>query len=95
MSESLYVTITSIPDLTFSENISVFPNPAINEITIEGLDTATDTYIQIFNSSGKNVHKRQLKASKKEINIRGLPEGLYNLVIIQGNNKAAYKIIKM
>lgn len=70
-----------------STDFSVFPNPILNEITINS-EEKIDRII-IFDSSGKKVFN--LKFPKKKIDISILSKGIYFIKIEFSGNKSVFK----
>lgn len=67
----------SVENLTFNTIFSLFPNPAINEITIETSGEPKESSLAIVNSAGQELIKRQLIEHKTVIDITNLPSGVY------------------
>jgi ligand-binding sensor domain-containing protein len=70
-------TSTNIFDLTDPADLKIYPNPADDLLMIQGLKSAG--ILRIFNTSGKQMQTGKLNANLNEINISGLPEGIYIL----------------
>ena len=70
--------------------MSVYPNPSKGEVTIEGVEVAE---IKVYNSLGQMVKTFQ---GSNEINVSGLPEGVYLLRIMDadGRNHALRVAVK-
>jgi hypothetical protein len=94
LSDALKVIITSVNDLTYSENIKVYPNPTFDKINIEGLKSLNKTNIQLFDSAGRKLYSNQPVSTIIVIDITEFAQGIYHLVISEGNSKVDYKIIK-
>jgi hypothetical protein len=74
-----------------ASNISVYPNPATNNFTIESLQKAT---IEILNTQGQTIFQQQLQQGKSDIDISGLAKGVY-IVRLKSNDKTAVtRIVK-
>ena len=67
-----YKDITSIDDAE-NEKISVYPNPAENTITLQGIKTNT---VEIYNAAGIRIYMTN-EYDGKPINITHLKEGFY------------------
>lgn len=80
------------------ENISVFPNPAHNELYLQinsGLQGKVDFTIR--NIFGAAVHNEAIETSGyvyKWIDISLLPVGIYNVEFMNGNEIIQKKFIK-
>jgi hypothetical protein len=70
------------------ESVSLYPNPANDKLFLEGLEE--DCEISIYNAMGMKVKTMTLQGDA-EINISGLPAGLYLLRI---DNQRTLKFIK-
>ena len=73
----------SIEDLG-ALNIKLYPNPANDLITIEGLNIKNNT-IFIQNTLGQNIPTRFLTSN--QIDINHLPSGIYFVIIGEGNQQ--------
>ncbi|MBX9851618.1 MAG: CotH kinase family protein [Cytophagaceae bacterium] len=72
------------------QNITIFPNPSANEITIN-LESPKQFEAALYNALGELLIKVM---DQKQINISGLPSGIYYLNIKQGDNFYSQKIIR-
>jgi hypothetical protein len=74
--------------------ISVSPNPALNAFNITGL--TTDAAVALYNMTGQQVLKQQVKAGESKIDIATLPAGNYNLIIRDANGASTtFKLVKL
>lgn len=91
--------ITYISHLNINSNkinndeITVYPNPFTNEISIENISKNEDYLIKIYNSLGQNIYSGVLNSDKKTINTSELNSGIYFLYI-QGKEKFIIKLLK-
>ena len=69
-------------------NISVFPNPAVNEITVKTSEKIK--IINILDQQGKIV----IKTAQQKINVEGLATGIYYAIIETDKEKITRKFIK-
>ncbi|MCF8296439.1 MAG: T9SS type A sorting domain-containing protein [Saprospiraceae bacterium] len=81
---------TGINYKTNNSSISIIPNPANARLNIEfnnylNLSLSENLEILIFNSLGKLVKTKDLKASPKSLDISDLPQGLYIIAIKREN----------
>lgn len=77
-----------------NENISVYPNPFNDEITIEGLQDKP-ALIEIYDTVGKLEYKKQAGSNQRPvIDVSFLKNGLYILRIHQNGKVSNMKIVK-
>jgi len=75
------------------EEIKIYPNPAVGEIEIIGIDGFIDDLkVKIFDAFGTVVRKQSLYNQK--IDISGLPNGIYFISINTDNQQITKRIIK-
>lgn len=74
------------------ENFSIYPNPAINSLTIENFEIINE--LKIFDMQGKVRLHLSPKTETVNIDISHLPTGIYFLQIIGNNQVKNSKIIK-
>lgn len=65
--------------------INAFPNPAMDEIRISGLDASKSYRYEIYNSIGEVVSHSNLQPGENEIDLVMLPTGIY-LLRLQGQD---------
>ena len=85
-------TTTSIPALTKSQDeISVYPNPFENLITIGNISNSNNVYsAEIFDLTGKLI----LRSNENKISTEMLPKGFYFLTVKTENKSFTTKIQK-
>ncbi len=71
------------------ENVTVFPNPAIDKALIHANDLKE---IYLFNSDGKQI---PAVLNGKELSLRNLDTGMYFLVILNGDKIVTKQIVKL
>lgn len=77
-------------------NFSVFPNPAKDQITIEGpLETNTkEAQVLIYNTNGSLVSKDKYYGTKKTYSLTGFTSGIYFLEVKYSKKQSSnYKIL--
>jgi hypothetical protein len=78
-------------------NITIYPNPASDIVTIT-FDEAVDDEIQVsfLNAQGKLVKTDIIEATmaEKQINLQDLPGGIYFLKLTKGKLSNVYKVVK-
>ncbi len=75
------------------QNISIFPNPVINEITITS-ETLVDQ-VSIFNISGQEVFTRNTNSKSLSTDISHLNSGVYLIKIYSMGRVTTAKVIKI
>ena len=75
---------------TKDSEIFIYPNPAKEKVTIEGVEA---TEVEVYNALGQRV---KMLRSSNEINVSGLPEGVYLVRItdIEGKKHVARVVAK-
>jgi len=76
--------------------ISVFPNPVVNNLTFIHPKAGTNASMQLFTLDGKLVLFRNLQigAVQTSVDVSGFSKGLYIAVFANGNNKQSFKFEK-
>ena len=78
-----------------SDNLSIYPNPTKDFISIENNERQIEK-INVFNALGKivkNIDLSQIHYNLITINLKNLPSGIYNLGIIKKGETTYQKII--
>ena len=89
MSFSIDCSTTGIKELTLSQQIKVYPNPASTLLTIDNgnYSLLNGFSVSITDINGKSVHQSAITTPKSEIDISSWSKGTYILTII--DNKGA------
>ncbi|MCX2681245.1 S8 family serine peptidase [Galbibacter sp. EGI 63066] len=82
---------TVVSTQTQKKRISVYPNPTVDYITINGLAEGNDAY-QIANASGTVVATGN--GYNKNIDVSNYPSGLYVLTVREGGKTTGAKFVK-
>jgi len=93
------ITLSIENPSVFTEQVSVFPNPASNFIKISYKDkNASDFNTSLYDITGKQIHNIQKNTFNTEANIdiSQLSDGMYLLMLTEkeSNAKKTFKIIK-
>jgi predicted esterase len=75
------------------EMLSLYPNPAVNYLKIEGFEEENAT-VTIYDVQGKMVLKTEISKNNNQIDIQYLSKGYYQVELISGNTKMTQKFIK-
>ncbi|GEP51692.1 hypothetical protein FNO01nite_23640 [Flavobacterium noncentrifugens] len=89
-------TLVVEPALGLNDNarandIVVYPNPAVNEITIKGNLDTTDS-ISIYNMLGQKVIEKAIDSKEQKVDVSKLQSGVYTINF--NNSKFSYKFVK-
>jgi len=94
--ERVYVcepVVVGIKKLT-PESISIYPNPAIDKITIKIEEDQAPSQLSIMNLNGKEVLTSSLIKPKTQIDINNLPSGVYFVRLTSDRTVEVGKIVK-
>lgn len=73
----------------FGANVSIYPNPSSGMLYIEGI---SEGQVVISDLTGKVV--KEAGSIKAPIDIKDLPQGLYNLTIRQGSQVSSFQVVR-
>lgn len=82
-----YSTVISVQNKN-GIRVSVYPNPVVNELTIDNFDSIGK--LEIYNTMGTKIFDEQIVESKTQINFSQLPTGLYFIKM----NGRTFKVLK-
>ena len=74
--------VTDIGEFVISESLSLFPNPATNQITITSMHGAGDGTLTVFNPEGGQFLQQHLTGNVSPLDISSLPPGLYVVKLV-------------
>jgi CubicO group peptidase (beta-lactamase class C family) len=75
--DSIFLTGVNEKNNLRIEELTIYPNPSKDKITIPSFTKAGNTQLSIFNISGEKVMERQLTDNETQIDISALPRGVY------------------
>ena len=90
------ITVSTLSNAIFegsNNDLFIYPNPANNKITIEGISNSNTSYI-LYNISGKIISKGDLNNSNITIDISRLQKGTYFLKTFQESKSQTLSFIK-
>lgn len=91
-SNGFYANVSSdmsVEDVSIAQNqVQIYPNPAHDEFYIKGVDQAQ---VDIYSTLGKLVKSAQFNGDA--ISVKGMPKGVYFVVISNENMKVNKKVI--
>jgi len=83
--------VTATEDIN-QEKLSVYPNPANNQVNITGMQG--ETTIELFNSNGSLVKTVRTQESNLSFSIESLSDGIYLLKCLSKTGITSQKIIE-
>lgn len=82
----------SIGDETFIDKTIIYPNPVIDNLSIQSTDNSLIKDIQISDITGRIIFSQENYSTS--INLKEFSQGVYTLTYIESGNKKSKKIIK-
>lgn len=82
---------TQIKDINSHEGFQIYPNPANDFITFEGMK---ESMLFIYNTSGQLLISQKINETKSIINIKSLPIGVCFVKITNADTFAVKKLVK-
>lgn len=88
--------LTGINENTPNQQVRwfIYPNPAIQNITIQSYKGPEDAYLSLFNIHGQRVLGQTLTDTSTSVDISMLPSGMYFIHILQDGLIHSAKLIK-
>ena len=77
-------------------NIVIAPNPTAGAlyISFNNIELAENTVISLYDISGRTVLRQKVKSNREKLDLTNNPAGTYILIIVSGNDKIEYSVIK-
>ncbi len=78
-------------------NINIYPNPSKENLIIDNnSDNSLEYSVEIFDIQGRKIKKHNIIKQKTKMNISGLPDGFYNINILDKTGKVikSEKLVK-
>ena len=82
----------SLEDQSLTD-ISIFPNPAKDILTISTVVDLNQRIATVFDVTGKNISTNVTNRSKEQIDVNGLSNGTYFVQIINNNESLVKRVI--
>lgn len=83
--------VVNVPDIE-KNNMTVYPNPATNNFTVNLGDNDAKATIQLFNIVGQQVYSETITGSA-QVNVANLHSGVYMLKVNQNGNVTTTKVV--
>jgi hypothetical protein len=89
-----FCTMTGLSKLESLNNFTIYPNPALEEITINGLGDVKEFQVSIYDSNGKLMLDKSI-LNNQSINLNGVlfSQGIYVVKIRSGNQVSTKKLM--
>jgi hypothetical protein len=89
-----YCAMTGLSKLESLNNFTIYPNPALDEITINGLGDLKEFQISIYDSNGKLMLDKSI-LNNQSVNLNGVlfSQGVYVVKIRSGNLVSTKKLM--
>ena len=71
------ITATGINQTELPNNITLYPNPASDQINLEGIEAGTA--MEIYDLLGRRLYQAATRTNPEALDIRGLAAGTYLL----------------
>lgn len=82
------------PEIQKPRGMDIYPNPAIDELTVEIHNLQENTVLTIFNPEGQALIMTRITREKTSINTSYLKRGIYIVRITNRNSAVAMKLVK-
>lgn len=97
LSKVITTGITELDETILASYITLYPNPASNEIILEPSDISGICLIRIMDLTGRTVTADTYSISKQEriqIDVSQFPDGIYILHFLAGNEHGTLRFVK-
>ena len=86
--------ILGIQEHQVTNNFTLYPNPGKDQIFLKSDNIHDAVQVELYNNNGLIIKTIDSKDSKLSIDIKDLPNGIYNLRIMYKNNVEVHRFIK-
>ncbi|MEI9958995.1 MAG: T9SS type A sorting domain-containing protein [Ferruginibacter sp.] len=76
---------------TANDMVSIFPNPAIDVVTLTSGNTYLNTIAKLYSVEGKLLQKITIKSNQQPVNVAALAKGIY---VLKFNDNTTLKLVK-
>ncbi|PHS09717.1 MAG: serine protease [Kordia sp.] len=84
----------SVNELELNEVISIYPNPATDNVKVNLPKSMQKASVTVFNVLGKKIITQEINATEKTIKVSHLNRGIYLLKFTNGNMSQTLKLVK-
>jgi hypothetical protein len=83
---------TGIGEITVNNQLSVFPNPATTDFTIQLNSEFKNSQLEIFNNLGEKILEQVINQQSTKINLKS-PAGIYFVKVSDGEKIYTQKLV--
>lgn len=84
-----------VQDLTLTNDISIYPNPVTNDLTVELKNYRKESVITIFSLDGRMILKEDLLKEKSILHLSPLESGMYFIKVSHNHQNSGGKLMKL
>ncbi|NQY28595.1 MAG: S8 family serine peptidase [Flavobacteriaceae bacterium] len=84
----------SVSELELNEVISIYPNPATDNVKVNLPKSMSKASVTVFNVLGKKIITQEVNGTEKTIKVSHLNRGIYLLKFTSGNMSQTLKLVK-
>jgi hypothetical protein len=88
-----YITYVGVHEPSF--DLTLYPNPTFNKITVEVSEPSINTTIEIYDGFGNLIQTYDLLTNEKVIDLTPMVPGIYSFLIRHGEKQTVRQIIKL
>lgn len=91
-----YTLTTSVNPIVKETGLTIFPNPASEQLLISGIQSPDKKEVSVYNMLGEKIFSKEFSAGEKEIrlNVKNFAPGIYTLRVNGENINQASKFVK-
>ena len=86
--------VLGVNDNSLENQVSISPNPAVNNVTISNRSSSTLDRAEVYNIQGRLLQTVSLDATSTDIDISGYPTGIYMVQVFSEKGSFTKKIVK-
>jgi hypothetical protein len=90
---TLSLSPVSVTELMLFKNITIYPNPATRQVTINTDAKLIGSLFKVYNYIGKSIIEGKINSENTVVNLENLSQGIY-VISIGDNIKQTFKVIK-
>lgn len=89
------VTVVGLEDVSTDSWLNLFPNPVVNELTLQTPAALTDAVVKIVSADGRVMLEQMLSANNRHLlDTHNLAPGLYTVQVLHQSNLRTTRFVK-